>query len=78
MIYTSLYVMIFDACSITWASGRVSGPGNLEFFWPQMALPYWLDAISQGPKTHNFQAHPPPTCPSNGSARIKNITHGAL
>ncbi len=26
------------------------GPGNLEFFGPQMALAYWLDAISQDPK----------------------------
>ncbi len=30
------------------------GPGNLEFFKPQMALAYWLDAISQGPKNSRF------------------------
>jgi hypothetical protein len=29
--------------------GGESGPGNLEFFWPQMALAYLLDVISQGP-----------------------------
>jgi hypothetical protein len=71
MIYTSLYVRIFDACrSITWASERGLGPGNLEFFGHQMALAYLLDAISR--------AQPPPTFPRNGSALIKNITHGAV
>jgi hypothetical protein len=36
MIYTSLCVMIFDAGrSITCASGRGLGPGNLEFFGPK-------------------------------------------
>ncbi len=55
MIYTSLYVMIFDACrSITGASGKGLGPGNLEFFGPQMALAYQLDAISHGPKNSWF------------------------
>ncbi len=34
---------------------HASGPGILEFFGPQMALAYWLDAISQGPKTFEFQ-----------------------
>ncbi len=33
--------------SITRASGRGLGPGNLEFFGPQMALAYRLDAISE-------------------------------
>ncbi len=42
---------VLDACiSITWGSGRGLGPGILEFFGPQMALSYRLDAISQGPK----------------------------
>ncbi len=36
--------------SITWASGRGFGPGNLEFLCPQKALAYRLAAISQGPK----------------------------
>jgi hypothetical protein len=71
MIYMALSVMIFDAGrSITWASGRGLGPGNLEFFGPKMALAYRVDAISQGPI--------PPTCPRNVSARIKNITHVAI
>jgi len=40
-----------DVCiSITWGSGRGLGPGILVFFWPQMALAYLLNAISQGPK----------------------------
>ncbi len=35
MIYTSLWVMIFDARrSITWARGRGLSPLNLEFFGP--------------------------------------------
>ncbi len=38
---------VLDACkTITWGSGRVLGPGILEFFRPQMALAYQLDAIS--------------------------------
>jgi hypothetical protein len=53
MIYTFLYVMVFDVC-ITLASGRGLGPGNLEFFGPQMALAYQLNAISQGPKNSRF------------------------
>jgi len=51
MLYTSLYVMFFDAFkSISWASGRGFGPGNLDFFGTQMAHAKGLDAISQGPK----------------------------
>ncbi len=50
MIYTSLYVMMFDPCSsITRASGKGLGLEILSF-WPKMALAYRLDAISQGPK----------------------------
>jgi hypothetical protein len=44
-------VWVADAgISITWASGRGLGPGNLEIFGPQMALGYRFNAISQGPK----------------------------
>jgi hypothetical protein len=39
----------FDASSIHYLGKRL-GHGNLEFFGPQMALAYRLDAISQGPK----------------------------
>jgi hypothetical protein len=47
--------MIFDACrSVTWASGRGLVLGNLEFFGPQMALAYRLDATSQDPKYSRF------------------------
>jgi hypothetical protein len=35
------------------------GPGNLQFFGPQMALAYRLDAISQAQKTLNFQGPTP-------------------
>ncbi len=44
-----------------------------EWFWPQMALAYRLDAISQGPKNSQI-----PTFPRNGYARIQNIMHGAV
>jgi hypothetical protein len=50
---------------------------RLEFFGPQMALAYQLDAISQAKKLSISRAQPHPTCPRNGYARIKNITHGA-
>ncbi len=47
--------MFFDAgISITWASGRGLGPGNLEFFRDKMTLIYRLNAISQSPKNSQF------------------------
>jgi hypothetical protein len=68
MIYIALCVMLLmRAASITWASGKGLGPGNLDFFGSQMVLAYWLDAISQAQKS--------PTCPPNGCTRIKSITH---
>jgi hypothetical protein len=49
------------------------------FYGPQMALGYRLDAISKGlTKLLISSANPPPTPPRNVSARIKNITHGAV
>jgi hypothetical protein len=39
MIYTALCIMYL---------------GKWKFFGPQMALAYWLDAISQGPKKSQF------------------------
>jgi hypothetical protein len=51
-------------------------PGNLEFFGPQMALAYRLDAISQDPKNSQFPG--PNPIPRNVFARIKNITHGVV
>ncbi len=42
------------AASITRASGRGLGPGNLEFFGSQTELAYRLDAISQGLKYSRF------------------------
>ncbi len=51
----------------------------LEFFGPQMALAYRLDAISQGPKNSQFPGpNPLPLALVNGYARIKNIMHGAV
>jgi hypothetical protein len=75
MIYTySPVCTVFDASiSITWASGRGLGPGNLNFFGLKIEL------TVLGPrKGYMFRAQPPPTCPRNGSALIKNITHGAV
>jgi hypothetical protein len=37
--------------------------GYLEFFGPQMTLAYWLNAISQGPKTLDFQGPTPSYLP---------------
>ena len=48
------------------------------FIGPQMARAYRLDAISQGPKKSISSAQLLSTCPRNVSARIKNITHGAV
>ncbi len=51
MIYTCLCVMFLMRADTL--RGQVGGglrPGKLEFFGPQMALAYRLDAISQGPK----------------------------
>jgi hypothetical protein len=51
MIYTTPCIMLLmRAASITWASGRGLGPGNLEFFGPQMELAYRIDAIFTGPE----------------------------
>ncbi len=45
----------FDAGKfITLSNGRWLGPGNLDFFQPQMALAKRLDAISQGTKKSPF------------------------
>jgi hypothetical protein len=60
--------------SITWASGRGLGPGNLDFLLPQMALAYRLDAISQGPKKSRF----PGPNPIPLALITKNITHRAI
>ncbi len=43
----------------------------------------WHSPISsmlfhRAPKTLEFQGQPPPTCPCDGYARIKNIMHGAV
>ncbi len=38
------------------------GPWKSRVFGPQMALAYWLDAISQGPKNSKF---PGPAAPSH-------------
>ncbi len=43
-------MLLMRGASITLTSGRGLGPGNLDFFGPQMALAYQLGAISQGPK----------------------------
>jgi hypothetical protein len=75
---------VLDACiPITWASGRGLGPGNLEFFGPQMhGTRLSARCHFSGPKKVKklsiSRAQPPPTCPCNGYARIQNIMHGAV
>jgi hypothetical protein len=80
MIDTDLYVMLLlRAASITWASGRVLGPGNLDFFGPQMTLAFQLDAIWQGPKKSWFPgSNPLPHALVMDAASIKSIMHGAV
>jgi hypothetical protein len=80
MIYTApCILLLMGAASITRASGKGLGPGNLEFFGPQMALAYWLDAISQGLKTLDFQGPTLfPLALVMDAARITSITHGAV
>ncbi len=39
-------------------------PGNLDIFGPQMAFSWQLDAISQGPKSLDFQGSIPSHFPS--------------
>ncbi len=66
-IYTDPCVMLLmRAASITRASGRGLGPGNLDFFGPQMAIAitYRLDAISQALKSLDFQGPAPSHLPS--------------
>jgi hypothetical protein len=48
-----------------------------RLFWAQMAL-VSLVAISEPKKVSISKAQPPPTCPRNGSAHIKNIKYGAV
>jgi hypothetical protein len=72
-------MLIMRAAPITWASGRVLGPGNLEFVGPQMAHAYRLDAISQGLKNSRFPG--PNTLPLaqvKDAAHIKIITDRAV
>jgi hypothetical protein len=54
------YVALYACISISRASGRGLGPGILEFFGPQMALAYRLDAISQGSKLSISRPNPLP------------------
>jgi hypothetical protein len=55
------------------------GPGNLEYFGPQMALTYRLDAISQGPKTRDFQGPTPSHSPSEWiSTHPKHYARGCI
>ncbi len=47
MIYTVLCVMLLMQAA--WTSGRGLSPRNHNFYWPEMALTFRLNAISQGP-----------------------------
>jgi hypothetical protein len=64
-IYTALFIMFWmHAYPLL---GEEGGGWTMEFssfFGPQMALAYWFDAISQGPKTFEFQGPTPSHFPS--------------
>jgi hypothetical protein len=71
-------MLLMQAASISWVSRTGLGPGNPEFFGPQMAFPHRLDAISQGPKNSQFPgSNPLPLALVMDAALIKSITHGA-
>ncbi len=71
-------MLLMWAASIIWASGRGLGPGNLQFFGPQIELTYLLDAFSQDPKNSRFPGpNPLPLALVMDAARIKSITHVA-
>ncbi len=71
-------MLLMREASITGASERGSGPGNLDFFGPQMALAFGLNASSHYPKNSRFPGpNPLPLALVMDAARIKNITHGA-
>jgi hypothetical protein len=65
-----------------WLPGQMRPTQSVEgvealdfFFWPQMALAYWLDAISQGQKSFDFQGVTPfPLALVMDAACIKRIT----
>ena len=73
---------VLNACiSLTWGSGMGLGTRILKFFGPQMALAYWLDAISQGTKNSRIPGPNPlplPLVMDMHGARIQNIMHGAV
>jgi hypothetical protein len=67
MIYMALCIMLLmRAASITKASGRVLGPGNLDFFGPG-----WHSPISSMPFT---RPNPLPLAQVMDAAPIKSIT----
>ncbi len=72
MIYTILCVMLLmRAASITWASGRGLGLGNINFFGPQMALAYPMP-LHRAQKVFISRANPLTL------ASIKSILHWAV
>jgi hypothetical protein len=54
---------------------KIKSHKEIEFFWPQMALAYRLDAISQDPKNSRFLGpNRLPLAKVMDAARIKSIT----
>jgi hypothetical protein len=52
---------------------------HLGFFWAPYGTRLTARCHFTGPKKVSIsRAQPPPACPRNGSARIKNITYGAV
>ncbi len=49
-----------------------------SFLGPKLHSPIGSMPFHRAQKLSISRAQPPPTCPCNGSARIKNITHGAV
>jgi hypothetical protein len=59
VIYTALCIMFWIRAYPYLGKWGMLGPGIREFFGPQMALTYLLDAISQGPKNSQIKGPNP-------------------
>jgi hypothetical protein len=80
MIYTAPCVRFLMRADTL--RGEVGGGGvSMETWvlWAPVKMQELIGECYLGPKNSGFQRHPPPpTSPRNVSARIKNLTHGAV
>jgi hypothetical protein len=70
MIYTALYIKFLIRANLL--LGQVGGGWALEI------STFWALTFHRAQKVSISRALPPPACPRNGSAHIKNIVYGAV